>query len=246
MDFRRSFNNEGEDSIRSTSDDSCGHYCASDDEYNDDEYLECNEGRESKEKGVGVAVDCNGSGDADDAAESGLCRPVGANDFLGKEFATEDDAYAAYKEFAKLRGFGVQKGDVARVNVVLIRRDFFCHRQGRRHRKHSDCPERVREERLESCTNCKAKMKIYYDIQDNVWRVKTIVDEHNHELAPTVFARLFPSHRKMSDGDKAQVACSSLQNRICIIMCTGKRLREYTMATSRRLSVTWRKRQMLT
>ncbi|XP_057730101.1 protein FAR1-RELATED SEQUENCE 5-like [Arachis stenosperma] len=206
MDFRRSFNNEGEDSIRSASDDSCRHYCASDDEYNDDEYLECNEGRESGEKGVGVTVDRNGSGDAGDAAEGGLCWPVGANNFLEKEFATEEDAYAAYKEFAKLRGFGVRKGDVARVNMVLIRRDFFCHRQGTRHHKHYDFSERVREERLESCTDCKAKLKIYYDMQDNVWRVRIIMDEHNHELTPTVFAHLFPSHRKMSDGDKAQVA----------------------------------------
>ncbi|KAL4358013.1 hypothetical protein AHAS_Ahas09G0244200 [Arachis hypogaea] len=31
------------------------------------------------------------------------------------------------------------------------------------------------------------------------------MDKHNHEFAPAVFARLLPSHRKMSDGDKAQV-----------------------------------------
>ncbi|XP_016195919.1 protein FAR1-RELATED SEQUENCE 11-like [Arachis ipaensis] len=153
----------------------------------------------------GGADDGNGSGDPDDAAENGLRRPVSAKDFLGKEFATEEDAYAAYKEFAKLRGFGVRKGDVARVNGVLIRRDFFYHRQGTRHPKYYDRPERLREERLESRTDCKVKLKIYYDMQHSVWRVRTIVDEHNHELAPAVFARLLPSHRKMSDGDKAQV-----------------------------------------
>ncbi|KAL4275247.1 protein FAR1-RELATED SEQUENCE 5-like [Arachis ipaensis] len=31
------------------------------------------------------------------------------------------------------------------------------------------------------------------------------MDEHNHELAPAMFTHLLPSHRKMSDGDKAQV-----------------------------------------
>nr|XP_025662163.2 protein FAR1-RELATED SEQUENCE 5-like [Arachis hypogaea] len=205
IDFDRSFNSEGKDSVGSASNDSRGHYSASDDEYDDDDYLECNEGRESGEKMVGGADDGNGWGDANDAAEVGLRRPVVATDFLGKEFATEDDAYAAYKEFAKSRGFGVRKGDIARVNGVLIRRDFFCHRQGTRHAKHYDRPERVREERLESRTDCKAKLKIYYDMQHSVWRVRTIVDEHNHELAPAVFARLIRSHRKMSDGDKAQV-----------------------------------------
>ncbi|QHO00288.1 Protein FAR1-RELATED SEQUENCE [Arachis hypogaea] len=101
------------------------------------------------EKSVGGAVDGNRSAGADDMTEGGLSRPVGAQDFLGKEFATEEDAYAAYKEFAKLRGFGVRK-DVACVNGVLIRRDFFCHRQGTRHPKHYDRPEGVSEERLES------------------------------------------------------------------------------------------------
>ncbi|RYR39183.1 hypothetical protein Ahy_A09g044656 [Arachis hypogaea] len=138
MDFRRLFNSEGKDSDGSAFDDSCRHYRASDDEY-DDENVESNEGRESEEKSVGGAVDGNGSGNADDAADGGLHRPVGAKDFLGEKFATEENAYAAYKKFAKLRGFGVRKGD------------------------HS------------------------------VWRVRTIVDEHNHELAPAVFAHRLPS-----------------------------------------------------
>ncbi|XP_020962749.1 protein FAR1-RELATED SEQUENCE 5-like [Arachis ipaensis] len=205
MDFSHSFNSEGEDSVGSASDDSCGHYCPSGDTYDDEENLECSAGGASGENSEGGADDGDGSGDADDVAEGCLRRPVAAKDFLGKEFATKEDAYAAYKEFAKLRGFGVRKGDVARVNGVLIRRDFFCHRQGTRHPKHYDRHERVREERLESRTDCKAKLKIYYDMQHSVWRVSTIVDEHNHELAPAVFARLLPSNRKMSEGDKAQV-----------------------------------------
>ncbi|RYR31866.1 hypothetical protein Ahy_B01g056801 [Arachis hypogaea] len=42
-------------------------------------------------------------------------------------------------------------------------------------------------------------------MQKSVWKVRTIVDEHNHELAPAIFTNLLPSHRKMSEGDKAQV-----------------------------------------
>ncbi|RYR28493.1 hypothetical protein Ahy_B01g052634 [Arachis hypogaea] len=35
--------------------------------------------------------------------------------------------------------------------------------------------------------------------------VATIVDEHNHELALAMFTYFLPSHRQMSDGNKAQV-----------------------------------------
>lgn len=91
-----------------------------------------------------------------------------AEDFLHTVFTSEEEAYNAYKEFAWTRGFGVRKGDVGWVDGVLVRQDIFCHRQGTRSDKHYDRPERVREERLESRTDCKAKLKIYYDVHDNV------------------------------------------------------------------------------
>ncbi|XP_016164648.1 protein FAR1-RELATED SEQUENCE 5-like [Arachis ipaensis] len=50
-----------------------------------------------------------------------------------------------------------------------------------------------------------AKLKIYYDATGSVWKVRKIVDEHNHTIALAMFRHLLPSHRKMSDGDKAQV-----------------------------------------
>ncbi|RYR31869.1 hypothetical protein Ahy_B01g056804 [Arachis hypogaea] len=42
-------------------------------------------------------------------------------------------------------------------------------------------------------------------MQKSVWKVRTIIDEHNHKLAPAIFTNLLPSHRKISEGDKAQV-----------------------------------------
>ncbi|XP_015953802.1 protein FAR1-RELATED SEQUENCE 5-like [Arachis duranensis] len=117
------------------------------------------------------------SGGVDDVAEGRLSRPVSAKDFLGKDFATEEDAYAAYKEFTKLRGFGVRKGDVSRVNGVLIRRDFSA---------------------IDHVQDVLSTMTVLSE-------VRTIVDKHNHELSPAMFAHLLPSHRKMSDGDKTQV-----------------------------------------
>ncbi|QHN78176.1 Protein FAR1-RELATED SEQUENCE [Arachis hypogaea] len=203
MEFNRMFDIEGQNSDAGSSDDCSGHYLGTDNEYDDVEGFEPRGGPEAGEKSVGDANNCRGSSGANDVAGGAPSWQVLVDDFLGKEFATEEDAYAAYKEFAKFRGFGVRKGDVARVNGVLVRRDFFCHRQGTRHPKHYDRPERVREERLESQMDCKEKLKIYYDMQHNVWKVRTIMDDHNHELAPAMFTYLLPSHRKMSDGNKA-------------------------------------------
>ncbi|XP_057755795.1 protein FAR1-RELATED SEQUENCE 11-like [Arachis stenosperma] len=202
MDINRMFDIKGHESDAGNSDEFLGHYRGTDDEYDDVDDMDPGGGPEAREQGAAHAANCRESGGINDVASGTTSRQVVANDFLGREFATEEDAYAAYKEFAKFRGFGVRKGVVARVNGVLVRRDFFCHRQGKRHAKHYDRPERVKEERLESRTDYKAKLKIYYDVQHNVWKVRTIKDKHNHELAPVMFTHLLPSHRKMSVGHK--------------------------------------------
>ncbi|RYR31870.1 hypothetical protein HN51_063056 [Arachis hypogaea] len=150
MDFRRMFNNEGEESDGGSSEDRWAQYCRSDDDYDDEESLEARREPEAGKRCEADAVYGEGAFGANDVEGGGPSRQVATEDFLGREFGTEEDAYDAYKEFARFRGFGVRKGDVGRVNGILIRRDFFCHRQGTRHRKHYDRPERVREERPES------------------------------------------------------------------------------------------------
>ncbi|RYQ83847.1 hypothetical protein Ahy_B10g102711 [Arachis hypogaea] len=66
-----------------------------------------------------------------------------AEDFLDKVFNTEEEAYAAYKQLARLRV--------------------------------------------------------------SVWKVRRINDSHNHPLIATMFSHLLPSHRNLSESDKAQV-----------------------------------------
>ncbi|KAL4371513.1 hypothetical protein AHAS_Ahas06G0173300 [Arachis hypogaea] len=70
--------------------------------------------------------------------------------------------------------------------------------QGSRHEKHYDHPEKVR-------TDCKAKLKIYYDAQGHLWNVRRIDHNHNYPLALTMFSHLLPSHQKMGHIGKAQV-----------------------------------------
>ncbi|KAL4396911.1 Protein FAR1-RELATED SEQUENCE [Arachis hypogaea] len=168
MDFNGMFGAEVELSDENSSDGYCGRYYASDDEGEEDEGGQDCGGEEGDPTGRKEDEHGNFSGGASHAGDGEKNRPVVAEDFLGMEFVGEQDAYLAYKEFARTRGFGVRKGDMRRVDGVLVRRDFFCHRQGTRHHKHYDRPERVREERLESQTDCKAKLKIYYDVQRSV------------------------------------------------------------------------------
>ncbi|MED6110747.1 hypothetical protein PIB30_045669 [Stylosanthes scabra] len=70
-----------------------------------------------------------------------------------------------------------------------------------RDQKHYDRPDKVHEERLESRRDCIGKLKIYYGILTHVWKVRNIIDDHNHEMAPPLFRNFVPSHRGISDVD---------------------------------------------
>ncbi|RYR18807.1 hypothetical protein Ahy_B03g063421 [Arachis hypogaea] len=188
MDLSVQFSGGEDDSDRLTEEEYFGMSCSSGDDDDDSFGNDSEMGDEVHRDGVGAAL-----------------MTKSAEDFVGKVFSTEEEAYAAYKQLARLRGFGVRKGDVARINGLLVRQDIFCHRQGTRHEKHYDRPKRVREERLESRTGCLAKLKIYYDTQDQLWKVRRIEDSHNHPLATTMFSHLLRSHWTLSESDKAQV-----------------------------------------
>ncbi|RYQ99407.1 protein FAR1-RELATED SEQUENCE 5-like [Arachis ipaensis] len=127
---------------------------------------------ETDSEGCEMNEEVNGNGLGVDLVPSDgdppSCRSV--EDFMDHVFNTEEEAYAAYKQFARLRGFGVRKGDVARVDGVLVRRDFFLPPGGYK-----------------------------------VWKVRRIDDSHNHPLAATMFNHLLPSHRSLSESNKAQV-----------------------------------------
>ncbi|XP_015953536.1 protein FAR1-RELATED SEQUENCE 5-like [Arachis duranensis] len=169
-----------EESDENSSDGYCGHYYASDDEGVEDEGGEDCGGEEGDPTGGREDEHGNFSGGASHARDGGKIRPIVAEDFLGREFVGEEDAYLAYKEFARTRGFGVRKGDVGRVDGVLVWRDFFATGKA--------------QDILSTIT-----------VLSNVWKVRTIFDKHNHELAPVMFSHILPSHRKMSIGDKAQI-----------------------------------------
>ncbi|KAL4364718.1 hypothetical protein AHAS_Ahas07G0034100 [Arachis hypogaea] len=50
-----------------------------------------------------------------------------------------------------------------------------------------------------------AKLKFYFDGQEQIWKVRRIDDSHNHLLTEPMFSHLLLSHRNLSESDKAQV-----------------------------------------
>ncbi|MED6121228.1 hypothetical protein PIB30_028056 [Stylosanthes scabra] len=135
MDFEELFNDEDEVSTAKSID--------LDDEasYFDGEELDsvqCSGERVRTNVDVDGA-DCTDKG-GEDPSGKGVPAFKSADEFVGRESLTEEEAYEAYKEFAWSRGFGVCKGDVPRVEGVLVMRDFFCHKEGTHHEEHYDRP----------------------------------------------------------------------------------------------------------
>ncbi|KAJ1384772.1 Zinc finger, PMZ-type [Sesbania bispinosa] len=129
-----------------------------------------------------------------------------SDDVMGLEFVTQHAAYKFYEDYAKAHGFVVRKDDIRkdfRGNTVM--RQFVCNRQGLRNKKHFMRVDRKREHRAITRTNCGAKLRVRFNRKKSKWIVVSFEEAHNHELTPSVYVHLYPSYRKMSDADKAQV-----------------------------------------
>ncbi|RYR52629.1 hypothetical protein Ahy_A06g027520 [Arachis hypogaea] len=54
-------------------------------------------------------------------------------------------------------------------------------------------------------TNCNAKLVVFLDKSCRKWRTKTLVEEHNHELAPQEFTNVMAPHMKIPEGHQAHI-----------------------------------------
>ncbi|KAL4307064.1 hypothetical protein AHAS_Ahas16G0240900 [Arachis hypogaea] len=54
-------------------------------------------------------------------------------------------------------------------------------------------------------TNCNAKIVVFLDKSCGKWRTKTLVKDHNHDLAPQEFTNVMAQHRKITEGHKAHI-----------------------------------------
>ncbi|XP_025692549.1 protein FAR1-RELATED SEQUENCE 5-like [Arachis hypogaea] len=129
-----------------------------------------------------------------------------ASVLLCVEFNGIGDAYASYVAYAKGIGFAVQKGDsIKDEEGNIVRKFFYCNRQGLREKRHYERVDRKRTHKPETRTNCDAKLMVFLDKICGKWRTKILVEEHNHELVPQEFTNIMASHRKIPEGHKAHI-----------------------------------------
>ncbi|RYR48557.1 hypothetical protein Ahy_A07g034589 isoform A [Arachis hypogaea] len=129
------------------------------------------------EENVNCTCDCGCS--------SSKCVVVTADDIINQTFETSDAAYHLYVRYARCVGFGVRKGDTVRGKDGTQRR-------------------RKREHKALTHTGCEAMLAVYFDTKTSAWRVKKLVEKHNHDLVPQCLVHLIPNHCGMNEAQKAQ------------------------------------------
>ncbi|RYR52442.1 hypothetical protein Ahy_A06g027361 [Arachis hypogaea] len=149
-------------------------------------------------------IEVGSANDGDDSLDQEIgtekCQCGGCN-----IFPTSEVAYDMYVTYAKCVGFGVRKGDFVKTkDGCYSRRKFFCNKAKLREKKYYDNVSRKREQKAETRINCQAKLCLYVDKSANVWRVKNLFDEHNHDLVPQCMIHLIPNHLQITDANKAQ------------------------------------------
>ncbi|GAY65325.1 hypothetical protein CUMW_240240 [Citrus unshiu] len=92
-------------------------------------------------------------------------------EFVGKEFATEDEADHFYHEYAKFVGFGVRR-NTKRYDKqgMLTGRQWVCSKQGFRPQKYLRLANRSREARPLTRTGCRVEFRISLNERKTAWK----------------------------------------------------------------------------
>ncbi|KAL4293535.1 hypothetical protein AHAS_Ahas18G0137800 [Arachis hypogaea] len=100
----------------------------------------------------------------------------------------------------------MQKGDsIKDEEENFVRKFFYYNRQGVREKKHYKRVDRKRPHKPETRTNCNTKLVMFLDKSCGKWRMKALVEEHNHDLSSPVFTNIMAPHRKITEGHKAHI-----------------------------------------
>ncbi|RYR21471.1 hypothetical protein Ahy_B03g066770 [Arachis hypogaea] len=126
---------------------------------------------------------------SDDGVDYGDVASLTNDDILRKIFPTKEYAYDFYQKLGRFHGFRSRKGDI----------------EGLRHRKHYNRVDRRRPQKLETRTNCEARMCIYLDRSNNIWRVKKVITKHNHALTNHGTVHLISYFWSTTEAAKAQI-----------------------------------------
>ncbi|XP_045803583.1 protein FAR-RED IMPAIRED RESPONSE 1-like isoform X2 [Trifolium pratense] len=156
------------------------------------------------------SVEMNLGAEDDDDGKYNKISNLTADEILGLDFDSDQEAYDFYCEYARWHGFIVRKDDVTRDdNEKVIMRQFVCNREGFSNKKQSTRPN--------ARTNCQARLRVRYSLKASRWKVKCFEEVHNHELAPSRYTHLVAC-RGMKEADKAQPDSSNDDVRTGYIM----------------------------
>ncbi|KAK8958056.1 Protein FAR1-RELATED SEQUENCE 5 [Platanthera zijinensis] len=116
----------------------------------------------------------------------------------GMEFASEEEAYTFYNEYARRAYFGIRKeyGNKCRKTKVLTSRRLVCDREGLRGKDVRD--HKTNRARAKSRCGCDARMTVILNRDTKKYIVSEFVQEHNHQLHHSSTVHMIRSQRKMS------------------------------------------------
>ena len=127
--------------------------------------------------------------------------------FVGQCFLSEEEAFIFYN-YANQYGFTIRKCRFVTKNGENVRRDFFCHREGRQQLKRLDS-SKEQQNRISTRCECKAHLRITlrksFDIFPQEWHVTKFVIDHNYELLYPLEVRFLPANRVITKEDKDRV-----------------------------------------
>ncbi|KAI4323856.1 hypothetical protein L6164_023431 [Bauhinia variegata] len=147
-----------------------------------------------------IVNDCSNNADSKDLSK------ITIEEFKMKEFNSEHEAYLFYLDYSKCVGFGVRRDDSGREkNGTYIWQRYVCVCEGKARKKQTECIEPKRRPRANKRTGSLAYLKVKLNIETSKWYVYNFEPNHNHALVLPSYSHLIPSHRIMTDADKALI-----------------------------------------
>ena len=110
------------------------------------------------------------------------------------QFNNEEVAYKFYNDYALKLGFSVRRYSWAKnAQGVMVRKAYVCSKQG--WKKSSGNPTRSKPD---SRCGCPARM-VLRRLLNEKYVVRTLINDHNHELAPSFMTPMLRSHYKVTE-----------------------------------------------
>ncbi|KAG6408053.1 hypothetical protein SASPL_131055 [Salvia splendens] len=124
---------------------------------------------------------------------------------IGMKFATVDDAFSFYNQYAWESGFsaGLSSSKRNKMNNEVVWKQFVCFKAGQtdedRSKKRKTSGDTIKTRaRGEVRTGCKAKITIVKQQTGPDWSVSVFVEGHNHGLSTPSKVHLLRSHHNVS------------------------------------------------